>query len=247
MLKEAMLKGKTAVVTGGGTGIGLAAARTLADEGCRVGIVGRRQDKLRQTAEAWPGEPPLLYRAVDVADRPSVNELFRWADEELERVEILVNSAGINVKNRTMAEMEPEQWDQIMSVNVTGAYNYTHAVLPQIRQRQDGLIINISSNSGKRATQLGGVAYSASKFALGTLGTAVSLEDADHGIRVTTIYPGEVDTPILEHRPQPVSNAHRAAILQPQDVADAVLMVARLPARAQVAEMLIIPTRQPYA
>jgi NADP-dependent 3-hydroxy acid dehydrogenase YdfG len=107
-------------------------------------------------------------------------------------------------------------------------------------------MINISSVAGKRANPLGGVAYNASKFAMTALGLTVAQEEKDHGIRVTNIYPGEVDTPILEQRPQPVTAEHRARILQPEDVAAAALMVAQLPPRAHVAELTIKPTAQGY-
>jgi NADP-dependent 3-hydroxy acid dehydrogenase YdfG len=107
--------------------------------------------------------------------------------------------------------------------------------------------VNICSIAGKRASVLGGVAYSASKFAMTALGGTVALEEGRHGIRVTTIFPGEVETPILDRRPVPVSAEHRARILQPADVADAVLMIACLPPRAHVPELIIKPTSQDYA
>src|SRR5262249_58923672 len=99
----------------------------------------------------------------------------------------------------------PPDWDRVLAINATGVYNAMHAVLPQMRERKDGLIINISSISGKRAAAIGGVAYNASKFAVAALSTSVSNEESQNNIRITTIFPGEVDTPILEHRPQPVS------------------------------------------
>jgi NAD(P)-dependent dehydrogenase (short-subunit alcohol dehydrogenase family) len=241
------LAGKTAVITGGATGIGQAIAVALAHEGCRVAIAGRREDKLREAAAAWSGQPPILTHAVDVADRQSVAELFRWADEQLGKVDILVNGAGINTPQRTMADMPPETWDEVMAINATGAYNCTRAVLPGMRARGDGLIININSISGHRASMLGGVAYSASKFALTALSTAVALEEGKHGIRVTSICPGEVDTPLLRRRPVAVSPENLARILQPSDVAEAVLMVACLPPRAHVHELIIKPTFQDFA
>ena len=146
-----------------------------------------------------------------------------------------------------MGDMPPETWDEVMAVNATGAYNCIHAVLPAMRARKDGLIINVNSISGQRASMLGGVAYSASKFALTALGTAVALEEGKNGIRVTSICPGEVDTPLLARRPVKVTAENLARILQPQDVADAVLMVACLPPRAHVYEMIIKPTFQDFA
>lgn len=240
------LQGKTALVTGGGSGIGLGIAVGLAMAGCRVAIAGRREELLQQAAESAETPSPLLYHAVDVADRDSVATLVTWAQQQLRRIDILVNAAGVNVKSRTMAQMSPEQWDYVLGVNATGAYNTMHAVLPQMRERRDGLIINISSISGLRATALGGVAYSASKFAMAALGTAVANEVGKQGVRVTTVYPGEVNTPILEHRPNPVSDEHKAAMLQPEDFADLIVAIAALPRHAHVSDIILKPTHQEF-
>ena len=240
------LHGKTALVTGGATGIGYGIAKALAAEGCRVAISGRREDALKTATAEWSGQPAMIYRACDVGDRTGVNALFDWATQQLGRIDILVNSAGTNIKNRSMAEMLPEQFDDVMNANSTGIYNCMYAVLPQMRERKDGLIINISSISGKRAFAIGGIAYVASKFAMSGLSTAVANEDGKNGIRVTTIYPGEVDTPILEKRPKPVSDEHRAAILKPEDFSDIVVAIACLPKRAHVPELILKPTHQDY-
>src|SRR5437762_576750 len=127
-----------------------------------------------------------------------------------------------------------------------GAFYCTAAVLPQMRERKDGVIININSIAGKRSGPLGGVAYNAAKFGMSALGICVGAEEKDNGIRVCNIYPGEIDTPILEHRPTPVSDAQRKQILRAEDVADAVMFVAALPARASVPELVIKPTTQMY-
>ena len=240
------LEGKTAVVTGGGTGIGLAIAVVLARQGCRVAITGRREEMLREAIGGYHGNPPLLGFAADVADRSSVHGLFEWARAELGAIDILVNSAGINVVRRSTADLDPDDWDRMLAVNATGAYLCIHEVLPEMRRRGDGLVVNISSIAGKRAGLLGGVGYNASKFAMSALGTTVALEEGKNGIRVTNVFPGEVNTPILENRPQPVSDEHKARILQPEDVADAVLMIVCLPPRAHVAELVIKPTSQDY-
>ena len=241
------LQGKIAVVTGGATGIGHAIAYRLASAQARVAIGGRRLEKLRAAAESFSGQPPIQYRECDVADRSSVARFFEWVHGELGAIDILVNGAGANIKNRSIASMRPEQWDDLLGVNATGAYNCMAAVLPAMRRRQSGLIVNISSISGLRASRLGGVAYCASKFAMAGLGTAVSLEEAQHGIRVTNVFPGEVDTPILDERPAPVSAEHRARILQPDDVAAAVLLVAELPPRAHIPQLVIKPVTQEFA
>ena len=240
------LQGKTAVVTGGATGIGFGIAKALAAEGCRVAIGGRSEGKLKTAAAEWSGQPAIIFHTSDVSNRADTNTFFAWAAQQLGHIDILVNSAGTNIKNRSMAEMLPEQFDEVMAANSTGIYNCMYAVLPQMRERKDGLIINISSISGKRAFALGGIAYVASKFAMSGLSTAVANEDGKNGIRVTTIYPGEVDTPILEKRPKPVSDEHRAAILKPEDFSDIVVAIAALPKRAHVAELILKPTHQDY-
>jgi NAD(P)-dependent dehydrogenase (short-subunit alcohol dehydrogenase family) len=236
------LHGKTALVTGGGTGIGWGIAAALAGEGCRVAIAGRRADVLQQAAASWVGQPPMLVQECDVSDRQSVNRLFAWAAEKLGPIDILVNSAGINIKNRMMGNMPPDEWDRVLKVNATGVYNCMYAVLPQMRERQDGLIVNISSISGRRAAALGGVAYNASKFAMAALGISVANEEIANNIRVTNIYPGEVDTPILENRPVAVSAERRAKMLLPEDLGAMVVALAKLPPRAHVPELIIKPT-----
>ncbi len=243
------LSGKTALVTGGGTGIGAGIALALAEEGCRVAISGRREDKLKEVAgrRRTDGSSPIVVRAADVGDRASAQTLCEWANAQLGRIDILVNSAGINVPKRSMAELDPADWDKLIQVNATGAYNCIRAVLPQMRERRDGLIVNISSIAGLRASLLGGVAYSASKFAMTVLGTCVALEEKDHGIRVTNVYPGEVETPILDNRPVPVTKEHRAKILQPEDIAAVVVTIACLPPRAHVSDVVIKPTTQAFA
>ena len=234
------LDGKKAVVVGGGTGIGQAIARGLAAAGADVAIGGRRVEPLSDTAQGTS----MHTHTVDVACRDSTNTFFQWAAQQLGHIDILINAAGINVRLRTMADMAPEDWDKVMSINATGAYNCMQAVLPDMRARRAGTIVNVSSIAGKRAIALGGVAYAASKFAMTALGTCVSNEVAPDGVRVTNLYPGEVNTPILANRPVPVDEAHKQRILQPEDVADLVLAVLALPPTAHVPEIVIKPLSQ---
>jgi NADP-dependent 3-hydroxy acid dehydrogenase YdfG len=164
----------------------------------------------------------------------------------LGRIDILVNNAGVNIKERSFRELTPENWHLLLGANLHGAYYCMHAVLPQMRERRDGLIININSISGKRSNPLGGLGYNAAKFALRGLAMGLAAEEKDNGIRVSSIYPGEVNTPILEARPVPVSDERRQAMLQPEDVAAAVLLIATLPARASIPELVITPANATY-
>ncbi|MBA4019840.1 MAG: oxidoreductase [Pirellula sp.] len=240
------LSGKTALITGGGTGIGLGIAQAFAAAGCRVILAGRRAEVLKQACEATKSAVPMTSRTVDVGDWSSVEGLFAEVHQEFGPLDILVNSAGTNTARRRLAELSVEDWDAMMKINCYGSFYCLRAALPKMAERRDGLIVNINSISGLRAGMLGGIGYNASKFAVTGLGITAAQEAAEFGIRVTNVYPGEVDTPILEKRPTKVSDEHRAKILKPEDVGAAVLMIANLPPRAHVPELTIKPTWQVY-
>jgi NADP-dependent 3-hydroxy acid dehydrogenase YdfG len=240
------LQGKTALVTGGGSGIGLAVAQLFLREGARVFITGRDNDKLRQAADTLAGTDRLAFAPTDVAEAEQVKALVGRVNDRFGPIDILVNNAGLNIKERTFRQLTPETWQLLIRANLDGAFYCTHAVLPQMLQRRGGVIININSIAGKRAGPLGGAAYAASKFGMSALGICLAAEEKDSGIRVSNIYPGEVDTPILAVRPQPVSEEHRRQILQAEDVAAAVLFVAALPPHVSVPELVIKPTSQIY-
>lgn len=240
------IRGKRVLVTGGGSGIGLGIARALAAEGCRVAICGRNRERLEQAAAAWQGEPGILTRACDVADRQSVRAMFDWIAEQLGGLDILVNSAGVNVARRTFDQLDPADWDKMLGTNASGAFNCLHFALPGMRRQGGGLVVNISSIAGKRASKLAGTGYCASKFAMTALGAAVGLEESEHGIHVTNIYPGEVNTPILAERPVPVPPEKRAKMLLPEDIAAMVVALAKLHPRARVHELVMTPLYQEY-
>jgi NADP-dependent 3-hydroxy acid dehydrogenase YdfG len=240
------LVGKTALVTGGGSGIGLAVARVFLQEGAKVAISGRHEVKLQQAAASLVGGERLFSHAADVADPGQVQTLIKRVVERMGPIDILVNNAGLNLKERSLRELTPESWQRILRANLDGAFYCIHAVLPGMIQRGGGLVININSIAGKRASPLGGAAYAASKFGMRGLGMCLSAEEKASGIRVSNIYPGEVNTPILEVRPRPVTEEQRQRILQPEDVAAAVLFVALLPPHATVPELVITPATQGY-
>jgi len=234
-----------ALVTGGGSGIGAAVAHRLAADGMRVVVAGRRARELACTAAAYA--PQITTAVVDVSDRAAVERWVASVQAELGRIDVLVNCAGMNTVKRTMADLSPADWQRVLEVNASGAFHCIQCVLPHMRARGSGTIVNISSVAGIRAVPLGGVAYNASKFAMTALGTTVGEEERGNGIRVTNIFPGEVDTPILEARPTPVTPEHRARMLQPEDVAATVGLICALPPRVRIPELVIIPLSQSFA
>ena len=242
-----LLEGKVVLVTGGGSGVGAAIARQFAQAGAQVVVVGRRAEQLQATCAAITNGPTARPAVADVADRAQVKALVEQIVGEFGRLDILINNAGVNIPERRLEQLSDENWDYLMTVNATGAFNMIQAVLPQMRAQRDGLIINISSISGRRASTLAGAAYSASKHALNALSKVVSQEEEQHGIRSTIISPGDINTPLLDKRPVPVSAEQRAKILQPDDIAAAALFVATLPAHVSVPEIVIKPIGQMYA
>jgi NADP-dependent 3-hydroxy acid dehydrogenase YdfG len=241
------LDDKICVVTGGGSGIGLAVTRAFLAEGARVAIAGRTESRLRQAAKQLGEESRLMYSAVDVADPDQVQLFFKGVRQRFGVVNILVNNAGLNIKERAIRQLDPEHWQKLIRANLDGAFFSIHAVLPDMLERRDGLIINIASIAALRPSPLGGAGYAAAKAGMRALGTCLAAEERNNGIRVCNICPGEVETPILEERPVPLTQEQRKQILQPEDVAAAVLFVSCLPPRAAVPELIIKPAAQLYA
>ncbi len=242
----AKLNEKVAVITGGGSGVGKATAALFLREGAKVVIAGRDADKLARVAAELNAGAALITVPTDVTQAQQCTALIEAATKAFGRVDILVNNAGMNIKGRTIRELTPEAWDAMIRTNLDGAFYCTKAVLQQMFDRKDGMIVNVVSVAGKRANPLGGAAYVAAKFGMGGLGMVLSNEEKDSGVRVSNIYPGEIDTPILAARPRPVTDEQRAGILKAEDVAEAVLFVASLPARVSVPELIIKPTIHPY-
>lgn len=242
------LKGKVAVVTGAGSGIGEAVARSFADEGAEVVTVGRTIEKLQGARDA-AGEccGQLHPYALDVADPEAVDGMAKWAFGKFGKVDILVNNAGTNVPNRQLWKLSREDFDRVVRVNLNGVFYVMQAILPSMRQRGDGVVITVSSIAGIRASVLSGASYSASKHGARALSFSTHLEEGGNGIRACVISPGEVNTPILDRRPEVPSGKRRAAMLQPEDVAQAALLVATLHPRACIPELVIAPTIQAFS
>jgi len=240
------LAGQGVLVTGGGSGIGLAVARRMLAEGARVAITGRSADKLRRAAEELDAGDRLVYHPADLADPAQAEAVVREVLARLGHIDVLVNNAGMNVKERSFRELTPQRWHELLGANLHAAFHCLHAVVPHMRRRGGGLVVNVNSISGKRAHPLGGLAYVAAKFGLRGLSLGLAAEEKDAGIRVSSVYPGEVNTPILDARPKAVTDEQRARMLQPDDVAAAVLFLATLPKHVSIPELVITPADAQY-
>jgi NAD(P)-dependent dehydrogenase (short-subunit alcohol dehydrogenase family) len=232
-----------AVVTGAGTGVGRAVVLKLAAAGWNVALIGRTQRTLDETISLHDGGSGKLVPFVcDVSDESAVNKTAANVRARLGDASLLVNSAGTNVPRRSLAELSSADYRQIIEANLNGSFYCVAAFLPAMRRAGFGTIVNIVSDAGLTANAFAGSAYIASKFGLTGLTQTINVEERKNGIRACAISPGEIDTPILEKRPAPVSLERRQKMLQPQDVAECVMLAVNLPKRAVVEQLVVRPT-----
>ncbi len=230
---------KTVVITGAGSGVGRATAVALAEQGWSVVLVGRRQSALAETAKLCGKN--ILVCPCDLRKAIAVKQMVKKASTKFGFVSALVYAAGTNAPKRSLAQVsEQDYWDMV-DTNLTGAYLCAQAFLPAMRQRKTGTIVNIVSDAAKQASGKAGVAYVISKSGQAGLTQAINAEERGNGIRACAIFPGDIDTPLLKKRPVPPSDEARGKMLQPEDVAQCVLLALNLPARAIVEEILVRP------
>ncbi|WP_072803266.1 SDR family oxidoreductase [Rhodococcoides yunnanense] len=237
------LSNKVALVTGAGTGIGRAVAEDLAQQGATVVLVGRRREVLDEVAEAITARGGrAAVRPTHIEDAADVAALVEWVRKEVGPVDILVNNAGAASNILNVRWIPEDEWNQVLGVNLTAVYLLTQAVLPDMIDRGEGTIITVSSLAALRPNLLGGAAYGAAKAGVRNFMTYLHNTFRNDGIRATCILPGEVSTPIMDNRAQPPSREVREAMVQPEDVARAVVLCATLPARTVIEELVIAPT-----
>lgn len=238
---------KTALVIGASGGLGRAIASMLAEEGYALALVGRDAAKL----EAVRGELGAVARDAhvlpcDLTDRAQAQAMVEEALARLTAIDVLICAAGMNVRQRSLRSLDPADWDRVIAANLTTAFNAIHFVLPSMRTRGGGLIVQISSLAGLRANTITGAAYSAAKFAQSALGTSIAREERGRGIRSTVIFSGEVNTSLLDVRAERLGAAadegRRESILQSQEIADVVRLLVKLPPRAHIPQLVIKPT-----
>ncbi len=236
------LKDKIVLVAGASSGIGRATAIAFAREGARVVASARRENRLLELQEELAKEGfEIAIHPADAADPRQLEELHRFAVATVGAVDVLVYATGTNTPDRAMKRLTPELWNELLSVNLAGAYHLTHAVLPAMREAGAGHLIYISSISGLYP-DVSGPAYQAAKRGLLGLAHAIRMEEKENGIRTCVICPGLVDTEIINKRLVRPTAEVLAKALQPEDVAETVLFVAKLPARATVPELQLLPT-----
>jgi NADP-dependent 3-hydroxy acid dehydrogenase YdfG len=229
------------VVTGAGSGVGRAVAQLFAREGWRLALVGRRPDALQETAASLTGAADVLSVPCDVGNADAVAEMAAAVLARFGHVDVLVNAAGTNVPRRSWRELSHTDYHALMDANLHGAYYCIEAFLPGMRSRGNGTVVNINSEAGRIASPKAGGAYAASKFGLAGLTQSLNAEERANGIRACSIFPGDIDTPILDKRPQPPTAEARAHMLRPEDIAECVKLAVTLPHRAVIEELLIRP------
>ena len=233
------LKERVAIIVGSSSGMGRATAITFATAGAKVILAARGVEALQMLAEEI-GENAISY-PTDVQDPVAVERLIETTLADFGKIDILVYLTGTNIPERSLEVLSNETWDMMLKTNLTGAFYCTKAVLPTMRHQKSGLIIYVSSAAVQRP-DTSGVSYQATKHGMVGLAHGTFKEERDNGIRTSMIFPGLTDTPLVLKRPVPTPPDVVAKALQPQDVADACLFVASLPARAYVPELVMMPT-----
>jgi len=237
------IKGKIAWVTGAGTGIGEAAAKALAAEGAIVILTGRRREPLEKVASVikQAGGKSTIEPA-DLTKAASVDKIAATLRKEFGRIDIVVNNAGVNVPNRTWPRLTTEAIDALVHGNLSSAIYVSHAVLPIMREQQDGLLIHTSSMAGRNISPVSGPIYTAAKHGVVAMSHTINLAECGNGIRSCVILPGEVATDIMKLRDPPELPETLAKMVQPEDMGDVVVFVAKQPPHVCINEMWVTPT-----
>ncbi len=236
-------EGRVALVTGGGTGIGRAVAQDLAAAGAEVVVCGRRLAPLEETVQAI-AEAGGNARA-DSCDLTDPAAIEGYAARLLERhggIDILINNAGFSSHVRSARYIGAEEWRDVMDVNTLGPAILTRALLPAMIDKGAGDVVMISSMAAIRPNVMAGAVYSAAKSAARAYMEVLASEVRRHGIRAITIFPGEVDTPILDKRALPPDEEKRATMMMPEDISAAVMLAVGLPRRAMISELAMVAT-----
>lgn len=236
------LAGKIAWVTGAGSGIGEAAALKLAEEGAVLVLTGRRAAPLEALAariRAAGGTAEV--QPADLMDKDAVKAIGAFIAGRFGRLDILVNNAGLNITARRWSVLDVEGVDELVRGNLSSAMYCVTVALPLMRAQKDGVLIHTASMAGRVISPLSGAGYTAAKHGVVAMSHTINMEEGVNGIRSCVVCPGEVATPILDKRPNPVSAEERARMVQSEDVGDLIRYVACLPPHVVLNEVWINP------
>jgi NADP-dependent 3-hydroxy acid dehydrogenase YdfG len=234
------LDNKVAWVTGAGTGIGEAAAVALANEGATVVLTGRRKEPLEALAKRIGAKASV--EPADLTKAAAVDGVVSRIVQKLSRLDILVNNAGVNILDRSWKKLAPDGIDALVNGNLSSAFYCARAVLPQMRAQGGGQLIHTASMAGRNISAVAGPGYIAAKHAVVAMSHSINMEECVNNIRSTAVLPGEVNTPILKNRPNPLSDEDLAKMLQPEHCGDLIRYVACLPESVTINEVWITPT-----
>jgi NADP-dependent 3-hydroxy acid dehydrogenase YdfG len=242
-IRENSVTKKIAWVTGGGTGIGKAGAESLLADGWTVIISGRRTEVLNDVVkELGAGGKPIEAMALDVSNAADARKVADAILAKHGRIDLLVNSAGINLPKRSWQDVTEEGFDQIVDINLKGLMYCIRAVLPAMRAQKDGCIINVASWAGRIVSKMTGPAYTSTKHAVLALTHSFNMDECVNGLRACCLSPGEVATDIMKNRPVPPSAEVMARMLQPEDLGKTIAFIAGMPPHVCMNEVLISPT-----
>lgn len=238
------LAGKKILITGASSGFGRGIALACAAEGADLALVARDTERLQAVADLARAQgSEVVICPANIADQTQVLAAVAHAKVALGQIDILVNDAGMNVTQRSIKDTSLEQWRQLLDVNLTSAFLFTKAILPDMIARQTGTIINVASRAALHPHLAGGVGYSTSKQGMDAL-TQVTNEEANpHGVRACLLCPGVGNTPLLDRRPVPPPLEQRAKMLQPEDLGAVVVLIASMPPHVNIELVSMLPTR----
>ena len=237
------IDGKIAWVTGAGSGIGEAAASTLAGAGAHVVLTGRRKEPLEAVAAAIRGNGgKATVQAADLTRATAVDQVAAAIEAQFGRLDILVNNAGINIPDRDWQRLTSDGIDTLIHGNLSSAFYVVRAVLPMMRAQKDGVMVHTSSWAGRFVGPVPGPGYIAAKHGVVAMSHSINLEECANGIRSTVICPNEVATPIMQLRDPPELPETMARMIQPEDMGELILFIARQPPHICLNEIVISPT-----
>jgi NADP-dependent 3-hydroxy acid dehydrogenase YdfG len=236
------LTGKIAWVTGAGSGIGQAAAWALAEDGATVVLTGRTREKLEETARRIHNSGQAHVQPADLTNKDDVRRVGEYIKATFDRLDILINNAGVNILDRNWDKLTPDSIEYMVDGNLTAPLYCVSVALPFMRAQRDGVIVHTASMAGRFIGGVAGPIYVAAKHGVVAMSHGLNMEECINGIRSTVFLPGEVATPILDQRPNPVGPEVRAKMVQPEDCGELIRYICNLPKHVVMNEVHLAPT-----